>query len=194
MRRCAFRSIEVVDTLSLIVGKLTTARLLAAASGVLLGHAVVYALPHTDGHAHDAVHGYLHLLAPLLAPFALVAIVRLTAAEARRPGRLRLPGLLALQATLFLVQEAGERLAIGSSLLGLVADPALWAGLGVQAVVAAALSLTVRVGGRVLRRIPSLSFVGLAVPDLGLVTPVASLRPAAAPMVTLRLRGPPARA
>lgn len=173
---------------------LTASRLVIAAAGVLVGHAFAYALPHTDGHAHDAVHAYLHLATPLLMPLALAAMLRLAAAEARRPGGLRLPGLIGLQAALFCVQEAGERIAVDGSLTALVADPALWSGLAAQAVVAVLVSATVRLTGRALREFASRVPVGRAIPAVGFLAVASALRPAAVPVVTQPLRGPPVRA
>lgn len=172
----------------------SSSRLLVAAAGVLVGHAAAYAIPHDGGHAHDAVHGYLHLLAPLLAPLALMAMLRLTAAEARRCGSLRLGGLVGLQMGLFGTMETLERLASGAPFADLLTSPALWIGLAAQVVVASLVAGGVRLTGRAVRQLRRPRTVGVAPHPAGLAPIAAALRPAATPVVAFLRRGPPLRA
>jgi hypothetical protein len=122
-----------------------------AAGGVFAGHAIAFATPaahaHADGtaHLHDAVHGYLPLLAPVVIPLAALALIALAIGEATtgRP-HIDLAELLVLQASLFIAQESIERLIAGGSPLDVFVDPALWIGLAAQVFVAGATLLSVR--------------------------------------------------
>jgi hypothetical protein len=137
-------------------------RLVLALGGVLAGHALAFGSPvahvHGNGvaHLHVTVHGYLPLLAGVVVPAALVALVVLAVTEVReRTRHLRLGDLLALQTGLFLAQESLERIAAGGSLSGIVGDPVLWTGLGAQIVVAGAVlglarTITLLARGRLL--------------------------------------------
>jgi hypothetical protein len=119
-----------------------------AVAGVLLGHALSYAIALPDPHHRDLVlrqtgHAYLQPLgqAALIAFLAGVATVLVRACSRRRgdtPERFGvLAGTLAaIQLVAFLGQEVAERVVSGSPLEGLAHDHVLAIGLAMQLLLA----------------------------------------------------------
>ncbi len=121
-----------------------------AGFGVVVGHGLAYAGQAAD-HPGTPLHDLLDNLLFVLAPFAALALLLLVVGEVRRTRRFPAGRLLALQAVLFLAQEAVERQATGLPVSGLVAEPALWMGIAAQAILVVAALLTVRTAARTLR-------------------------------------------
>ena len=134
-----------------VVRRLVT--LAAGVTGVVVAHAVGYALAFTDPRhrarvLHDTGHGYFSIAAwaAIAAGALAMAIVAARGAARGRhdtddpPLRLvpRIGALTAWQALLFLTVEVGERLAAGAPLHEMTRGHEVALGLAVQVVVAAA--------------------------------------------------------
>jgi hypothetical protein len=129
-----------------------------ALAGIAVGHAVVYAAvtpAHPETSALVAA-GHTHWPSPWQAlPVAtLLAIIAVGIAR-HRAFRLRrlFPVLTLLQSTGFLALEAAERLLLLDAVSSLVTEPMILVGLGVQVVVAAALTAVFGVGQRIAARL-----------------------------------------
>jgi hypothetical protein len=126
---------------------MTSRRLLwlLAPTGTLAAHGLAYG-PLAGGHHDDgAMHVYLPLVAALVVPGAIVAL--LWATTHRRGRAVQLPSvraLVAAQLEVFAVQEVVERLAARVSLSELVDHPAVRWGLALQVFTAAAALLATR--------------------------------------------------
>ncbi len=167
-----------------------------AANGVVAGHALAYALAHSDpvrrAEALDG-HGYLPALAAALLPAGVGALVWLT--RHRRPGRPLVPvaTLAAAQVVAFAALETAERALAGRDPLAVLGEPAVVMGLVLQAPLALlVVTGLARVGGgwpgwTVPRGLIARLLPVAVVPIPVLVRPAEPGRRPAAP------RGPPRR-
>lgn len=171
-----------------LVGRLDI--LIVAAAGVVLGHGLAFAFPHADGHAHDAVHGYLDAVVPIVAPLALLAAARIVLAGARRGARPKLGLVVLLQTALFSAQEAFEALAVGHGLAGLVGEPALWLGLAIQVLLGVFVTFVLRLATKV-RFLPRRPPTAALLTGRGLARAFDLLSHSSFAGVAFRRRGPP---
>ena len=177
-----------------------------AVAGLLLGHALSYAIAIPDPHHRDLVlertgHGYL----PLFAEAALILLVAGVAAMVARalggrgPERTErstgLAGLLiCVQVSAFVGQEVLERVVAGMPLGDLAQDHLLSIGLLVQVVVALCAAGLLRVLSRGSSRIAEVlgAHVDPPRPARGGVVPVATTRLAGSLLASAaNVRGPP---
>jgi hypothetical protein len=116
-----------------------------APAGTLAAHGMAYS-PFTGDHANeDAVHAYLPLVAAVVIPCAIAALLWTIW---RRGRSLQLPSvrsLVAVQLGTFAVQEVVERLAARASLGDLLQHPAVRWGAAAQLLTAAGVLLVTRV-------------------------------------------------
>jgi hypothetical protein len=140
-----------------------------AVAGLLLGHALSYAIAIPDPHHRDLVlsqsgHAYLQPLgqAALIVLLAAVVTVVVRACSRRREQATERFGVLAgtlaaIQVGAFVGQEVVERLVAGSPLAGLAHDHVLAVGLAAQVVVAIAGALVLRWLARQAERLANVS-------------------------------------
>jgi hypothetical protein len=174
-----------------------------AATGLVLGHWLAYALGTPPAHARDELlratgHGYL----PYATQVALLAgalglaglfLTRLTNGEARGSFVGDVSRLAAVQSAAFVTMEIGERLLSGASLHDLTHGPLLAIGLGVQLVLAIVGALILRLTERAAEGAESLGR-SLAPPAPALVAASACTSLVAPPRPAMRTapsRDPP---
>ncbi len=177
-----------------------------AVAGLLLGHALSYAIAIPDPYHRDLVldrtgHGYLPLLAEaalilLLAGVAAAVARALSDRRSERTDRfVGLAGLLAcVQVSAFVGQEVLERVVAGVSLGDLAHDHLLSIGSVVQVVVAIGAAGLLRLLARTSSRLADVvrSRVEQPRPEHATVLPVVSIRPARLLLVSAaNVRGPP---
>lgn len=171
--------------------------LLLAPAGIAVGHVVAYLLAHHDHDArHDALagHGYFEFFAGVAALCALGVVVRAVTWERRgQPGRLRVRLLALAQMSGFLLLEVGERAVAGVGPSAVLHEPAVWLGLGAQALVAGGLAVVVRTLVPLVAAFLSPRLV-LCLPAAGPLRPQASVTRRAStssPRSPRTSRGPP---
>ncbi len=131
------------------------AALLVAVGGVLAGHWLTYRLVAPSGHARDTLlagtgHGYLSYANDLALILALAAIAAIFLGRLclHDGGELDLRTLairlIVFQTSAFAAMEGLERVTAGASPAGLLHHGLLPLGLGVQALVALAITLLIR--------------------------------------------------
>ena len=177
-----------------------------AVAGLLIGHALSYAIAIPDPYHRDLVlertgHGYLPLFAQaglilLLAGVAAVVARALAGGRTERTDRFgNLVGLLiCVQVSAFVGQEVLERVVAGVPLADLGQDHLLSIGLLVQVVVAVCAAGLLRILSRASSRIAEVvrERVDPPRPARGTVVPVASTRRAGSLLVSAaNVRGPP---
>ncbi len=177
-----------------------------AVAGLLLGHALSYAIAIPDPYHRDLVldrtgHGYLPLFAEaaLILLFAGVAAAVTRALAGRRSERTdrfaALAGLLVcVQVSAFVGQEVLERVVAGVPLGDLAHDHLLSIGLVVQVVVAIGAAGLLRLLARTSSRLADVvrSRVEHPRPEHVTVVPVTSRRPVRLLLVSAaNVRGPP---
>lgn len=120
-----------------------TSAFLLAPLGVSLAHTLAYRLAHqdpVDNARAMADHGHLPLLAVIGVAFALSALVYSIARSLQGREARAMPGLaVASQLPLFGGLELIERIP-GGAVGSIVQEPAVWLGLGIQAIVAVVLT------------------------------------------------------
>jgi hypothetical protein len=129
-----------------------------AGAGLVLGHWLAYALAAPEHHARDRVlaetgHGYLPFVTQVALLGGAIALAglfltRMTSRIHRGSPARDAAALFAVQSGVFLAMEIGERLLSGASLHDLTHGPLLAIGLGVQAVVAIAGAILMRLTER----------------------------------------------
>jgi hypothetical protein len=129
--------------------------ILVAALGTLIAHQAAYGLSAFATPAAGAPdHGYLAIAAQLVVPAGVGALMLVVLRAARQ--RLDLTGITILTLTLvqiglFLTQETIEWAVSGGS--GLIGNPAVWIGVAIQPLIAAAILGAVRLGVTVVRQL-----------------------------------------
>ena len=123
---------------------------LAAPTGVLAGHALGYTA--AGPHAGAVDHSYLGTAAAVVGPLAVAAVLWAVATGGRSRSRsglrpLPLGPLLAAQWAMFAGQEMVEHALAGHGPADALASPAVWLGLGAQAVVALGLAVLLKAAG-----------------------------------------------
>ena len=148
--------------------------------GVVFGHQLAYAIPHSEhpaGNAAAHAAGHLGPLGAVGLPLALISAARLlrrTSADRALPS---ISTVVIGQVLAFALLESTEGLLHGGHLAELARSPVLWIGLVIQAGVAAFVVTGLRasrmvLGSLLLRRLP-------ATPEV--LSPAPSIFPATAP-------------
>ena len=130
--------------------------IVVAALGVFGAHQMAYGLSAflTPGVATPN-HGYLAIAVQFVVPAGISAIILLALRAARKSldlGGLTVLSLTVIQIGLFLTQESIESVLSGGA-SGLVTNPAVWIGIAIQPLVAAAILGAVRLGASVVRKL-----------------------------------------
>ena len=166
---------------------------MAAPAGVLVGHALGYLAggPHAGDYPVD--HSYLTAAAAGFGPLAVAALLWAAMSGTRAGTRVPVGALLAAQWALFGGQEMAEHALAGHGPAEALRSPAMWLGLGAQALVALALALLLRAamvtGARVLA---SVGGTGRAATAATGWPPFTGLRsPSLLPDLRPTSRGPP---
>lgn len=118
-------------------------------AGVLAGHGLAYlAFGHGHEASHHLDHGYLAVVAALAVPLAVAGLATAGWRPATTPVGPTAPvgvaPYAALQAAIFVLQEAVEHAIAGHDPASLLDSPLLWTGLLAQAIVAAGITLAIR--------------------------------------------------
>lgn len=130
--------------------------LVVAALGVFVAHQIAYGLSaflRPGVAAPD--HGYLAIAVQLVVPAGIAAIILLVLRAARKSldlGRLTVLTLAVVQIGFFLTQESIESVLSGGA-SGLITNPAVWIGIAIQPLIAAAILGAVRLGATVVRKL-----------------------------------------
>ena len=130
--------------------------ILVAALGTLIAHQAAYGLSAFATPAAGAPdHGYLAIAAQLVVPAGIGAFMLVVLRAARQ--RLDLTDITVLTLTLvqiglFLTQETIEWAVSGGG-SGLIGNPAIWIGVAIQPLIAAAILGAVRLGVTVVRQL-----------------------------------------
>jgi hypothetical protein len=169
--------------------------------GVLVGHAITYALANPDAHTRAAVlagtgHGYLGLAGSVLFPLALLALAtmglgRLIHRGAEAPGPSELVTRLAgFQVVAYVIIEVTERLVASSGLSGIAV--ALAIGVPVQIAIAWTVAWVLRALFRVVDEAMSVA-ASTPVPRTATaaLVLVAATAPATPVIGCAPIRGPP---
>ena len=134
-----------------VIARRRLATVLLAVPGALLAHSFAYLWAHPGAITLNVgrAHGYLPVAGPLVGLAGVLVLIWLAVLGVRAAGAATRPGVLrlaALQALMFLAQEAIEVLAGGASLAELPGEPAILMGLVLQIPVAALLVGLVKAG------------------------------------------------
>jgi nitrate reductase gamma subunit len=179
----------------------------AAVAGLLLGHAVSYALAIPDPHHRDLVldrtgHAYLPAAGQVALILVVAGLVALLVRASAPRGRARDRGVGSLAATLVLVQvgaftgqEVLERLLSGAPLGDLLHDHLLAIGLAVQVLVALAGAAVLHALARAATRVVLAAGrrTGPPRPALAGIVPAPASRPRGRAILDGRsVRAPPA--
>jgi len=177
--------------------------LLAAVAGVVLAHALDYALVFPqdaarDGHLQATGHAYWPVAVGAAAAAGALALVAAAARGARRGvafrADIRVGWLLGFQVAAFVVMEAGERAVVGLPPTVLLHSPEFWLGLALQVPVAILARRLLGAVDEVAYRLASSGGRRPARRAPGLVVRIsfADVPPAGAPADCPRSRAPPA--
>ena len=130
--------------------------IVVAALGVFVAHQAAYGLSEflTPG-VGTPDHGYLAIAVQLVVPAGVCALILLVLRAARKSldlGGLTILTLTVAQIGLFLTQETIEA-ALSGGTSGLITNPAVWIGIAIQPLIAAAILGAVRLGASAVRRL-----------------------------------------
>lgn len=167
---------------------------LLAPAGVVAAHAVAYTVAHGWEHERQTLlsgHGPFAVLIAVALPLSLVALIVIVAGDRRVTG-LRWRQFVAVQLPLLVGVEVIERATGFVPLVELLHDPAAWAAVTLQLVVASGTLAILRAGSRLALRSFGGRWGAVSFSSPGWSVVFADIvRTSHAPAVALR--GPPAR-